>query len=82
MDAVIGVVHHDCIVSVGNNASPMFEGKTKEVHAIYRERRPCAVATECVLTKQIKALFKCEIFLNFATVALSFVYGKYCPIKD
>ena len=28
------------------------------------------------------ALFRCEIFLDFATVALSFVCGKYCPIID
>jgi len=29
-----------------------------------------------------KASFRCEKILNFATVALSFVYGKYCPIID
>ena len=29
-----------------------------------------------------KVLFRCEIFLDFATVALSFVCGKYCPIMD
>jgi len=29
-----------------------------------------------------KTLFRCEFFLNFATVALSFVCGKYCPIID
>jgi len=27
------------------------------------------------------ALFRCENFLNFATVALSFVCGKYYPIR-
>jgi hypothetical protein len=29
-----------------------------------------------------KDLFRCENFLDFATVTLSFVYGKYCPIID
>ena len=29
-----------------------------------------------------RALFRCEFFLNFATVAFSFVCGKYCPIID
>jgi len=29
-----------------------------------------------------KVLFRCENFLDFATVALSFVCGKYCPIID
>jgi len=29
-----------------------------------------------------KALFRCEKNLDFATVALSFVCGKYCPIID
>jgi len=29
---------------------------------------------------QAKALFRCEIFLDFATVVFSFVWGKYCPI--
>ena len=28
------------------------------------------------------ALFRCEQILNFATVALSFVRGKYYPIMD
>jgi len=28
------------------------------------------------------ALFRCKKFLDFATVALSFVYDKYCPIID
>jgi len=29
-----------------------------------------------------KALFRCENFLDFATVVLSFVCGKYCPIMN
>jgi len=29
-----------------------------------------------------KTLFRCEIFLDFATVALSFVCDKYCSIMD
>ena len=29
-----------------------------------------------------KALFRCENILDFATVALSFVYDKYCSIID
>ena len=29
-----------------------------------------------------RALFRCEIFLDFATVAFSFVCGKYCSIID
>jgi len=29
-----------------------------------------------------KALFRCENFLNFATVALSLVCDKYYPIID
>jgi len=28
----------------------------------------------------IKDLFRCEEILDFAIVALSFVYDKYCPI--
>jgi len=32
------------------------------------------------LEERTKALFRCEKFLDFATVALSFVCGKYFPI--
>ena len=27
-----------------------------------------------------KALFRCEMFLDFDTVALSFLFDKHCPI--
>ena len=30
----------------------------------------------------IRALFRCENFLDFVTVAFSFVCGKYCLIID
>ena len=29
---------------------------------------------------QNRASFRCEMFLDFATVSLSFVFGKYCSI--
>jgi len=31
---------------------------------------------------QIKALFKCKKYLDFDTVALLFVFDKYCPIMN
>jgi hypothetical protein len=34
------------------------------------------------LAHQTKPLFTCKKILNFATVALSFVCGKYYPIMD
>jgi len=36
----------------------------------------------CKEQQSNKALFRCEIFLDFATVALSFVCDKYCLIID
>ena len=35
-----------------------------------------------IILLETKALFRCEIFLDFVTIALSFVCGKYCPIID
>ena len=34
------------------------------------------------LNKIAEALFRCKKILDFATIALSFVCGKYCPIMD
>jgi len=35
-----------------------------------------------ILENLTEALFRYENFLNFATVALSFVCSKYCPIIE
>jgi len=36
----------------------------------------------CSTSRGTKALFRCEKILDFATVALSLVCSKYCPIID
>ena len=41
-------------------------------------RTLCAQCRERDFSSANKALFRCEKILNFATVALSFVSGKYC----
>jgi len=41
-------------------------------------RTLCAQCRERDFSSANKALFGCEKILNFATVALSFVCGKYC----
>jgi len=38
---------------------------------------PCVIKFDV-----IEALFRYENILDFATVAFSFVCGKYCPIMD
>ena len=37
---------------------------------------------KCFSVFSVKAPFRCEIFWLLATVALSFVFGKNCPIMD
>ena len=46
------------------------------------ENENATVMKSEIFSELNKALFICEIFLNFATVALSFVCGKFCPIID
>ena len=48
--------------------------KVEKKKNIEREARTFSTKT--------RALFRCEIFLDFATVALSFIYGKYYLIID
>jgi hypothetical protein len=49
-----------------------------------KEKEICLV--NCVTEKnsgsKTRALFRLQIFSTLATVALSFVFGNYCPIVD